>query len=185
MNSKSHKQNSLLLILCVCVVITLPSCKHHTVIDTGVVRLGDVSDRFWQKQEDNSEASEFIIHEHEFVANTIRLNQGGEDHLKQIAARMIRDQYPIIVERSSMSPSDGKYNYPVANDPQLDMRRREMVIRVLQSMGRPDAEQRVVVAPVYSPGFQVFEAERAYGRGFSGYRGYSGGFGGFSSRAGF
>jgi hypothetical protein len=145
--------------------------------------LGTLSDPIWQKQEHNAEASDFVVHEHEFTANTARLNAAGEDHVKQIAYRITKQPtlpYPIIIEPSSMSPRPGdKYGFAVHNDPTLDMNRRQVVVTSLQALGLTDAEQKVVVSPALTPGFQSFEGERAYGHGFSGQgNGFGGGFGG-------
>ena len=144
--------------------------------------LGTISDPIWQKSEHNAEASDFVVHEHEFTANTARLNAAGEDHVKQIAYRITKKPtlpYPIIIEQSSMSPRPGdKYGFAVHNDPALDMNRRQVVVTALQALGMTDAEQKVVVASQLTPGFQSFEGERAYGRGFSGFNGFGGGFGG-------
>lgn len=144
--------------------------------------LGTVSDPIWQKQEHNAEASDFVIHEHEFTANTARLNAAGEDHVKQIAYRFHQQptlSYPVIVEPSSMSPRAGdKYGFAVHNDPALDLNRRQVTIAALVALGMADAEQRVVVSPALTPGFQGFEGERAYGRGFGmNQGGVTGGFG--------
>lgn len=145
--------------------------------------LGTVSDPIWQKQEHNAEASDFVVHEHEFTANTARLNGAGEDHVKQLAYRFNQQPslpYPIIVEPSSMSVRAGdKYGFAVHNDPALDLNRRQVVIAALVALGMSDAEQRVVVSPALTPGFQGFEGERAYGRGFgTNQGGMTGGFGG-------
>ncbi len=143
--------------------------------------LGSISDPIWQKQEHNAEASDFVIHEHEFIANTARLNAAGEDHVKEIAYRITKKPtlpYPICIEPSSMSPRPGdKYGFAVHNDQTLDMNRRQVVVTALQALGLTDAEQKVLASPALTPGFQSFEGERAYGRGFSGMNGF-GGFGG-------
>lgn len=155
--------------------------------------LGTINDPIFQKQEHNAEASDFVIHEHEFTANTARLNTAGEDHVKQIAYRITQKPtlpYPVIIEPSSMSVRQGdKYGFAVHNDPNLDMSRRQVVVTALQALGLQDAEQKVVVSPALTPGFQSFEGERAYGRGFGGLQnGFGGGNfggGGFGSGGGF
>jgi hypothetical protein len=146
--------------------------------------LGTLSDPVWQLQETNAEASDFVIHEHEFVGNTPRLNAAGQDHVKQIAARLGQVPFPVLIEPSSMSPQPGTvHGFPVHNNAALDGDRRLMIVQALSAMGAPDAESRVVIGPALTPGFESFEAEGAYQRGFSGFnsRGYFGfgGFGGF------
>lgn len=145
--------------------------------------LGTISDQVWQKQEENAEASDFVVYEHEFVGNSIKLNQAGEEHVKQIAARAAQVPFPIIVEQSSMTADpNSKYKYPIHNDPELDLQRRALIVQALHTMGVVDAEQRVVVSPALTPGFEEFEGERALSRGFG--RGGSGGFGGFGGFGG-
>ena len=147
---------------------------------------GSLSSQIWRSQEHNAEASDFVVHEHEFALQGIRLNYAGEDHVKQIAARLHAGmQFPVIVQRSrhSVRPTD-QYQYPVQLNPQLDMARREVVVQSLLAMGIADAEQRVVVAPALTPPYTAGEAQAAYlqglqsGFGGSGFGGGGGGFGG-------
>ena len=146
--------------------------------------LGTISDPIWQTQEFNAEASDFVIHEHEFIGNTPRLNKGGEEHVKQIAARSADLPFPVIVEQSSMSPpADDPEGIPVHGNDELDARRRQVIVSALASNGVSDAKKRVVIAPALVPGFKGFEAERAYQNGFS--RRSLGGFGGRRGGGGF
>ncbi len=171
-------------------------CYHHdceTMCVDPPAPLGTLSDPVWQKQEENAEASKFVIYEHEFIANTSRLNRAGEDHVKEIAARAGNVPFPILVEQSSMSRRAGdKYGYPIHNNHNLDVERRTMIVRTLVSMGVQDAEERVVVSPALTPGFEGFEAENAYYQMFNGAQnrnfntGYGvGGLGGFGGFGGF
>lgn len=153
--------------------------------------LGSLSDPVWQNQEMNAEHSDFVIHEHEFEQQPDRLNTGGEDHVKQIAARLLSGQdAPVVVERSMSSPRpDTEHQYPVHPNPELDMRRRELIVQCLLAMGVSDADERVVVAPAFAQGMTGNEAEAAYGTGLSGGAyggsgagGFGGGFGGFMFR---
>lgn len=150
--------------------------------------LGTLSDPVWQQQESNAEASDFVIHEHEWNLNTVELNKAGQDHVKQIAARVNSVPFPVIVQQSSMTvDAESTYGYPVNGNEGLDMQRRLLVVQALAQMGISDAEQRVVVGPALTPGFESFEGERAYNVGFGGGgwgQGYGrglggGGFGGF------
>jgi hypothetical protein len=144
--------------------------------------LGAISDDIWRNQEGNAEASDFVIYQHEFKLNTPQLNLGGEDHVKEIALRLQEGaHFPVVVERSMTSPrADTEYQYPVHPNPQLDLARREVVVRALVAMGVHDAESRVVVAPAIAAGMHSTEAAAAYQRGFSGFGfgGFGGGFGG-------
>lgn len=145
--------------------------------------LGALSDPIWRNQEANAERSDFVVYQHEFQGDTEFLNTGGEDHVKQIAYRILRGQdAQVIVERSMTSArADTEFKYPVHPNPELDMRRRDIVVRSLAAMGIADSHERVVVAPALTPGITADEAESAYhsGIGSSGMGTPSGGFGGF------
>jgi len=151
--------------------------------------LGSLSDPLWQRQESNAEASDFVVHQHEFKLNEVRLNSAGQDHLKQIAGRWRTGQeFPVVVERSDTSRKEGtRFGYPVHTNPDLDMRRRQLVVRSLEALGVDDADERVVVAHAYAPGLQAGEAEGGYQRGLGsgGYFGSDyGGFGMFNGLGG-
>ncbi len=162
--------------------------KNHYQAPPPPERLGAVSDPIWRNQEANAEVSDFTVYDHEFQGDTERLNLAGEDHVKQIAARLSRGQEaPVVVERSMRAPArTGEYRYAIHADPKLDMRRREILVRSLSAMGIADAEQRVVVAPAMAAGVTGNEAESAYRQGLGGsdYGAGSGNFGGFLLRGG-
>lgn len=146
--------------------------------------VGSANAEFWRAQERNAEASDFVIHEHEFVMGGVRMNYAGEDHVKQIAARLLAgSEFPVLVERSrhSVDPNS-TYRYPVHLNPQLDMARREVVVAALLAMGVADAEQRVVVSPALATPYTGNEAQAAYLQGlragYGGAGGRGGGFGG-------
>jgi hypothetical protein len=143
--------------------------------------LGTLSVPIWQTHERNAEASDFVIYEHEFQVDGIRLNYAGEDHVKQIAARLNGGiEFPVLVERSRHSVDPySEFKYPVHLNPALDLRRREVVVQALLAMGVEDAEHRVVISPALTDGYESFEAQRAYMRGVSG-----SGFGGFGGSGG-
>ncbi len=147
--------------------------------------LGTLIDPIWEQHEDNAEASDFVVHEHEFSENSARLNAAGEDHVKKIAVRVNSTPFPVIVAPSSMTArTNDKYNFAVHNNPELDLQRRDVIVSLLEEMGVADASQRVVVSPELAPGFQVFEAQRAYGAGFGRGMGGGGGGGGFGGGVG-
>lgn len=141
---------------------------------------GTLSDPVWQQQEANAEASDFVVHEHEWNGNTVDLNDAGKDHVKQIAARLEATPFPVIIERSSMSVDpESRFKYPVNNDADLDLERRELIVSALNSMGIYNAEDRVVVGPALTPGIESPQGRRAYQRGMSGLNGSGVGLGGF------
>ena len=154
--------------------------------------LGAAVDELNHAQEENAEPAKFIIYQHEFQMNEVvdgrnvggvRLNEYGEDHVKRIADALKQGApWPVIVERSQTSARpDTEFQYPVHFNPELDLKRREGVVRALVRMGIADAEERVVVAPSFAQPITAEEAERAYYRGTSGRTGagFGGGFGGF------
>ncbi len=126
--------------------------------------LGSLSDPVWQNQEANAERSDFVLREHEFMLDSEFLNTAGEDHLKQIAFRLAAGQGgPVIVERSRHSARPNTaHEYPVHPNPDLDMRRREVVVRSLIAMGIPWADEWVVVAPDLAPQYRAGEVEATY-----------------------
>lgn len=164
-------------------------CQGWKSRDFAPAPLGTLSDPIWQNQESNAEHSDFVIHQHEFTGNTEVLNTAGEDHVKQIAARLLSGQdAQVLVERSMTSARpDTEYKYRVHPNPELDMRRREIVVRSLSAMGIADAAERVVVSPALTPGITADEAESAYrsGIGASSWASPGGGFGGFMFGGGF
>jgi hypothetical protein len=159
------------------------------ILGDGPSPQGTFTDPIWIAQEENAEPSKFVVYQHEFVYNQPRLNWAGEDHVKQIAARLHAGQnFPVLIERSITSKRDDtEYKYPVHPKPELDMHRRAVVVQALTAMGIPDAEQRVIVSPALTRGLEDGEAERAYMRSFfmgGGYGGFGGGFGGFGGGIG-
>ena len=124
-----------------------------------------------------------MVYQHEFTLNGLRLNTAGEDHVKRIAAELERGtDFPVVIERSNTSPRQNTiYKYPIHPNPELDMQRREVIVRSLTAMGVAEADQRVSVAPAYVAPYTDIDAQRAYARGimgsgFGGFGGFGGGF---------
>ncbi len=160
--------------------------------------LGTLSDPMWKTQEANAEASDFVIYQHEFEYNGVRLNKAGEDHVRQIAVRLQGGaDMPVVIEQGATTARDDtEFQYPVHPNAELDLQRREVVVRSLAAMGVTDAHQRVAVAPAYAHPMKASEASAAYERSFQ-YDGYGpygtygggafgpfGGFGGFGGIGG-
>lgn len=138
--------------------------------------LGSTVDPFFMKQEENAEASNFVVHEHEFQGDSARLNEAGQDHVKQIAKRLEGVPFPVIVARSKVTAKgDTAYAYPVHANEELDLKRRAVIVEALTAMGVADAERRVVVGPYLTFSYQDGEAEGAYFRGIMGAGGMGGG----------
>jgi hypothetical protein len=164
-------------------ILATAGCQHWKMNyqKPSFTPLGAITDSIWQQQEINAEASDFTVHVHDFQKDAVFLNRDGEDHLRSVAARLLKGQdMVVVVERTQYRPKSGtKYQYPVHFDPELDLRRREMIVRLLGAMGIADADQRVIVAPRFDQGYLGPEAERSLQQGAGG-----GGFGGFFFGAG-
>lgn len=112
--------------------------------------LGHVSDAFWETQQTNAEAADFILYDYEFVGNSATLNPMGRDHMTQIARRLPHVPFPIVIEMSE------KTNDPEENREliQIDETRRANVVMWLQkfyaddpTMDPEQIANRVVIAP--------------------------------------
>ena len=174
-------------------LLTTFGCSGRNAMVDSPAPLGAEIDQTMMQQENNAEAAKFVLYMHEFELNRTdglgvehgwRLNEDGEDHLKQIAASLKSGvDFPIVVERSRTSVKPGtEFEFAVHLDEDLDAKRRMIVVACLERMGIPDAEQRVTVAPAFSEGYTEMEASRAYNRGIGG--GNFGGFGGGGFMAG-
>ncbi len=145
--------------------------------------LGAISDATWNTQEENAEASKFVVLEHEFKLHEARMNMAGEDHLKQIAADIRKGaKFPIVVERTETGDNKGEFNYPTGPDPELDIERRKLVVAALERLGVADANDRVFITPAYVDGLTGVAAAASYQRAILYSRStgsFGGGFGGF------
>lgn len=112
---------------------------------------GQVSDSFWETQQTNAEAADFILHDHEFVQNSALLTPGAKRHLESVALRLEHAPFPVVIERSEFGAR-----------PEMDEARRRMVVEQLARIGVTNAEARVVVAHSFAPGITAIEGERAY-----------------------
>ncbi len=191
MISKSKLARVMAAVFCVA-AFPLAGCrstKEHYVA-APPAPLGSLSDSIWQSQEMAAEASDFVVYQNEFERDAEWLNTAGEDHVKSIAARLAAgDDAMVVVERGMLSPRDDtEHGYPVHPNPELDMRRREIVVRCLAAMSIEDAEDRVMVAPAIAQGFTGSEASATYARGLGASDaspGMGGGFGGFMFSGGY
>lgn len=150
------------------VVSCLPAvgCFHHQVAGTGLFEdgyaafgpqydrpfpLGQVSDSFWETQQTNAEAADFIFYDHEFVEDTALLAPSAKRHLEQVALRLEHVPFPVVIEKS-------EYN----RRPEMDEARRRMIVEQLARMGVPNAGERVVISDAFAEGITALEAEQAY-----------------------
>lgn len=174
MGSRPQLLKALLALAGIAVLSTVCclGCSQHSLyLQPAASPLGTLSDPVWQNQELNAERSDFVIHEHEFALDSEFLNRAGEDHVKQIAARLAAGHDGLVlVERSLIAARpETEHKYPVHANSDLDMRRREMVVRCLMAMRVPAADARVVVAPDLAPQYRAGERAATYSEGYSGY----------------
>lgn len=115
--------------------------------------LGQVTDSFWETQQTNAEAADFIFYRNEFVQETTELTPGGRKHLLQVATRLPHVPFPVVIE-------EGKYELK----PDVDAARRKAIIDQLVGLGYDPAEiePRVVVANAFPEGQTAIEAEATY-----------------------
>lgn len=161
-------------------LISLVGCHHGDDCDTGgwwgkknqnlpqVDRpfpIGQVTDSFWETQQTNAEAADFIFYDHEFRGNTAELAPGAKKHLEQVALRLENVPFPIVIEQS-----------PHNKQPEVDQARRRTVVEQLARIGVVNAEERVVVAEAFPEGLTAQEAEDSYYGGVL-TNGFSGGVG--------
>jgi hypothetical protein len=131
--------------------------------------VGQNSDSFWETQQTNAEAADFVFYDHEFKGNTAELSPGAKKHLEQVALRLEHVPFPIVIEQS---PHNAR--------PALDEARRRTIVEQLGRMGMVNIEGRVVVANAFAEGVTAVEAENAYWNVIGGQWGAGGGrrFGG-------
>ena len=113
--------------------------------------LGAVSDVFWETQQTNAEAANFIFYHHEFRAKTAELAPGTKRHLESVALRLEYVPFPVVIEES-------KHN----RYPKLDQKRRQIIVEHLTQMGVQEVENRVIIAPAFVEGYSAPEATQAY-----------------------
>jgi hypothetical protein len=135
--------------------------------------VGQVTDSFWETQQANAEAADFIFYDHEFRGNTEQLSPGAKKHLEQVALRLEHVPFPVVIEQSMHNAA-----------PELDQRRRQMIVEQLARMGALNVEERVIVANAFPEGYTGIESESSYynvvGDAFTGGAGRRfGGTGGF------
>jgi hypothetical protein len=115
--------------------------------------LGQVTDSFWETQQTNAEAADFVFFDHEFKGNTAELAPATKPKLMQVALRLEHVPFPVVIEQSVNNAR-----------PQLDKARQKTVIEQLARLGVVNAEKRVVIAPAMAEGFTAVEGEAAYYR---------------------
>ena len=119
------------------VVLTLSvsGCFHHNTrrgsrmgpeVDRPFV-LGHATDAFWETQQTNAEAADFVFYDHEFVGDTAVLSPAARRHLESVAIRLGKVPFPIVIEQSRNNTK-----------PDLDRQRRRSILEQLGRMGGLD-----------------------------------------------
>jgi len=106
-------------------------CHHAQEVVPGFDRpfpLGQVSDAFWETQQTNAEAADFIFFDHDFRGDTPALTPAATNKLEQMALRLEHVPFPVIVEQSP----DNRYR-------KLDIRRHRTVVEQLARLGAESA----------------------------------------------
>ena len=134
--------------------------------------LGQVSDSFWETQQTNAEAADFIFYDHEFKGNTAELSPGAKKHLMQVALRLEHVPFPVVIEESpgTHSPAETQRRQ------ELDQARRQTIVEQLARLGVGNIEDRVIVANAFPEGYTAIESEGSY------YNIIGGAFGGGAGR---
>ena len=135
-------------------LLVMPGCfRYRSGAIPDRYPIGNVMREHFHVMQTNAEASDFVLHLHEFVNDTIELTPDGKDHILEIAARMRSAPFPVLVERSENN-----------SHPELDAERRYAVASVLGNLGNADADQRTFVSLPYGPGQRSQESEVDYYR---------------------
>ena len=128
--------------------------------------IGQVTDSFWETQQTNAEAADFVFYDHEFKGNTAELGPGAKRHLEQVALRLEHVPFPVVIEESTHRAM-----------PQVDQARRQMIVEQLARLGVVNAAERVIVANAFNRHYTSQEAEASYYSGI-----LNGSFGGGAGR---
>lgn len=113
--------------------------------------LGSINRAHYHTMETNAEATDFILHRYDFIGSTAELTPSGKDHVLEVAARMRQAPFPVLIERSLNNA-----------DPELDEARREIIVRILNDLGNPDANQRTIISQPYTKGLNSNEGVQSY-----------------------
>jgi len=100
-----------------------------------------------QDRELHEQKFHFLVRTHEFERDSATLNPDGQEHVRQIAARLLDGQdVVVVVERSKGSvQAITDCEYRLHDDLPLDLQRGTVVFHALASLGIVDAERRVLV----------------------------------------
>ncbi|MCS6977851.1 MAG: hypothetical protein NZM31_12715 [Gemmatales bacterium] len=127
---------------------------------------GTYVQRFRDVQAAKAEADDFVIYKYEWSYGTAELGPFGQYHVNEMVKRLPFVPFPVLIQAHT-------------TDGELNQRRREYVVRLLEMNGIADAEQRVVLGFPEAEGLYGEEAPRIYGMMLMPQTGMFGGLGGF------
>ena len=140
--------------------------------------VGQATDAFWETQQTNAEAADFIFYDHEFKydttnhVETAQLSPLTKKHLTEVALRLEHVPFPVIIEELPRN-HDAAKNHEKGL---LEQARRKTIVEQLNRLGVTNADERVVVSNAFPEGFTGVEGERSY------FNVIGGGFGGGAGR---
>ena len=136
--------------------------------------VGQVTDSFWETQQTNAEAADFIFYDHEFRydtklhAETAQLSPLAKKKLEQVALRLEHVPFPVIIEELPRTHDEAKNHEKGL----VEQARRKTIVEQLNRLGITNADERVVISNAFPEGYTGVEAERSYstiiGTGFGG-----------------
>lgn len=95
-----------------------------------------------------ADADHFVIYLYEWCMGGHELSASGRAHLRMLAARLMHEPFPVVVQPSC--------------DEALNVVRRQLVVQCLLEQGIGDADARVVLAWPVAEGLYGHEAIRLY-----------------------
>lgn len=162
----------LLMWLCAASMPALASCGHHDCLRCPDFSWRDVPAppgtyvcRWTKAQDERAEEADFVLHQHEWYQDGVKLGPEGRRHLDVIARRLQDGPYTVVVE-----PSTPRYernddaDSAIDRASQVDAQRRDYTVNYLLVAGIADAADRVVVDRPRDEGIAGNEARRLQGQ---------------------
>ena len=140
--------------------------------------VGQATDAFWETQQTNAEAADFIFYDHEFKRmttgegterqETAQLSPLAKKKLEQVALRLEHVPFPVIIEQFPRTHNAASNHQKSL----VEEARRKTVVEQLNRLGVTNADERVVLSNAFPEGFTGIEGEQTYfniiGGGFGG-----------------
>lgn len=140
--------------------------------------VGQASDSFWETQQTNAEAADFIFYDHEFKRmttgegterqETAQLSPLAKKKLEQVALQLEHVPFPVIIEQFPRTHNAASNHQKGL----VEEARRKTIVEQLNRMGVTNADERVVLSNAFPESRTGIEAERSYfniiGGGFGG-----------------